>query len=82
MWEDQLRDCCSNLIREDAGLNPDGRWSELCKFWKHLKDRNSRTFCLIWEKEITPKFPAGTAGRIVIPFTEIVVRGTGLRSKV
>lgn len=37
MWEDQVRDHCSNLIREGAGLDPDyGRWNKLYRFLKTL----------------------------------------------
>lgn len=32
-------------------------------------------FLWIWEREITPKFVAGAAGRIVVPFTETVLKG-------
>lgn len=77
--EDPLRDCYSNLIRDDASLDSivaiGANCTDSVNCWKI---EMSGYFVWIWEREISPKFPATAATGIVVPFTEIL---TSLRNK-
>ena len=76
MWENQLRN------KRWCWLGP--------RLWQVEQTTDSgnswgieipQHFVWIWEREISPEFLAGAAARIVVPFTEIVLKGTGLKSK-
>lgn len=80
VWEVQLRDSCVNLIRADAGLDPAGgtNCSDSANSWEREIPEH---IVWIWEREIAPKFLTIEAANVVALFTEIVLKETGLWSK-
>lgn len=80
VWEAQLRDSGVNLIRDDAGLDPaDGtNCTDSANSWEIEIPEH---IVWIWEREIALKFLTVEAARVVVLFTEIVLKGAGLWSK-